>query len=271
MGDGTLSLDRFRFFMQQDYLFLIDYSRAIAIACAKSPDLDSMGHWVKLLDKTLNSEMALHRSFCVDFGITEEELAATQPSPATISYTKHLVDTAYSEGIAGIAAAMLPCQWGYDDAAQHLAANLTAQEGVAARSMGGRVQLAGVSGDYGVAARFHGRACRGCVRGAAGANGGAVQGESAPRVPVLGRPDGALIDRTVYSHQDFLWPAYVGTYGNTPDLLQRNPVLGLSKYEIATSCPFSLRQRENRSRIPRPSSARSRPSVILSPKATSLS
>jgi thiaminase/transcriptional activator TenA len=73
--------------------------------------------------------MALHRSFCVDFGITEEELAATQPSPATISYTKHLVDTAYSEGIAGIAAAMLPCQWGYDDAAQHLAANLTAQEG----------------------------------------------------------------------------------------------------------------------------------------------
>jgi thiaminase/transcriptional activator TenA len=129
IGDGTLSLDRIRFFMRQDYLFLIDYSRAIAIACAKSPDLDSMGHWAKLLDETLNSEMALHRSFCVDFGITEEELAATQPSPATISYTKHLVDTAYSEGIAGIAAAMLPCQWGYDDAGQHLAANLTAPEG----------------------------------------------------------------------------------------------------------------------------------------------
>ena len=113
IGDGTLLLDRFRFFMQQDYLFLIDYSRAVAIACAKSPDLDSMGHWAKLLDETLNSEMALHRSFCADFGITEEELAATQPSPATISYTKHLLDTAYSEGIAGIAAAMLPCQWGY--------------------------------------------------------------------------------------------------------------------------------------------------------------
>ncbi len=129
IGDGTLSLDRFRFFMQQDYLFLIDYSRAIAITCAKSPELDSMGHWAKLQDETLNSEMALHRSFCADFGITEEELAATQPSPATISYTKHLVDTAYSEGIAEIAAAMLPCQWSYDDAGQHLAANLTAPEG----------------------------------------------------------------------------------------------------------------------------------------------
>jgi thiaminase/transcriptional activator TenA len=129
IGDGTLPLDRFRFFMQQDYLFLVDYSRAIAIASAKSPDLDSMGHWAKLLDETLNSEMSLHRSFCVDFGITEEELAATTPTPATLSYTKHLVDTAYAYGIAEIAAALLPCQWGYDDAGQCLAVNLTAPEG----------------------------------------------------------------------------------------------------------------------------------------------
>ncbi len=126
IGDGTLSLDRFRFFMQQDYLFLIDYSRAIALASAKSPDLESMGQWAKMLDETLNSEMSLHRSFCNDFGITEEELAATQPAEATVSYTKHLVATAYTHGIAEIAAALLPCQWGYDDAGQHLAANLTA-------------------------------------------------------------------------------------------------------------------------------------------------
>ncbi|MDP6821694.1 MAG: thiaminase II [Dehalococcoidia bacterium] len=129
IGDGTLSLDRFRYFMQQDYLFLIDYARAIAIATAKSPDLESMGRFAKLLDETLNSEMSLHRSFCADFGISEEELTATQPSETTISYTKHLVDTAYEHGIAEIAAALLPCQWGYDDAGQRLAANLTAPEG----------------------------------------------------------------------------------------------------------------------------------------------
>ena len=129
IGDGSLSLDRFRFFMQQDYLFLIDYARAIAIASAKSPDLESMGRWAKMLDETLNSEMALHRSFCADFGITAEELALTAPSPATVSYTRHLVDTAYNCSIAEIAAAMLPCQWGYDDAGRHLATNLTAAEG----------------------------------------------------------------------------------------------------------------------------------------------
>lgn len=129
IGDGTLSLDRFRFFMQQDYLFLIEYSKAIAIASAKSPDVDSMGQWAKMLDETLNSEMELHRSFCRDFGIKEADLLATEPSPTTLGYTKHLVATAYQYGIAEIAAALLPCQWGYDDAGQQLAKNMTADEG----------------------------------------------------------------------------------------------------------------------------------------------
>ena len=42
MGDGTLSLQRFQYFMRQDYLFLIDYARVVAIAAAKSPELGSM-------------------------------------------------------------------------------------------------------------------------------------------------------------------------------------------------------------------------------------
>ena len=61
MGDGSLSLDRFSYFMRQDYLFLIDYCRVVSLACAKCPDLESMGWWARLLDETLNSEMALHQ------------------------------------------------------------------------------------------------------------------------------------------------------------------------------------------------------------------
>ena len=37
MGDGTLSLEHFQHFMRQDYLFLIDYTRVLSIAVAKSP------------------------------------------------------------------------------------------------------------------------------------------------------------------------------------------------------------------------------------------
>ena len=115
MGDGSLSLEKFSYYMRQDYLFLIDYCRALAIASAKSPDLASMGHFASLLDETLNSEMALHRGFCADFGISEAELETTVPGPATIAYTDHLVRSAYDGSIEELSAALLPCQWGYDE------------------------------------------------------------------------------------------------------------------------------------------------------------
>lgn len=120
MGDASLSLERFQYFMRQDYLFLVDYARVLAIAAAKSPDLASMGHWASLLDETLNSEMELHRGFCADFGITVAELEATEPMPATFAYTDHLTRAAYEGGIHELAAALLPCQWGYDEVGQQL-------------------------------------------------------------------------------------------------------------------------------------------------------
>ncbi|MDA0677180.1 MAG: thiaminase II [Chloroflexi bacterium] len=121
MGEASLSLERFQYFMRQDYLFLIDYARVLAIAASKSPDLSSMGHWASLLDETLNSEMELHRGFCADFGITVAELEATEPMPATVAYTDHLTRTAYAGEIHELAAALLPCQWGYDEVGQRLA------------------------------------------------------------------------------------------------------------------------------------------------------
>ena len=92
----------------------------LALASAKSVDLASMGHFAALLDETLNSEMALHRGFCADFGITEAELEATVAGSATVAYTDHLVRSAYDGSIGELAAALLPCQWGYDEVARLL-------------------------------------------------------------------------------------------------------------------------------------------------------
>jgi thiaminase/transcriptional activator TenA len=37
IGDGTLGPDRFRYYLKQDYLFLIEYARTLALACARAP------------------------------------------------------------------------------------------------------------------------------------------------------------------------------------------------------------------------------------------
>ena len=54
IGDGTLDLDRFRFWIRQDYLFLIEYSRLLALAAARAPDLDSMRRFAHLVHETLH-------------------------------------------------------------------------------------------------------------------------------------------------------------------------------------------------------------------------
>ncbi|MCY4580461.1 MAG: thiaminase II [Chloroflexi bacterium] len=120
IGDGTLELDKFRYYMRQDYIYLIDFCRVIALAAAKTQDVEDMGWFASLLDETLNTEMALHVCFCEDFGISEAELLATQPSPTTQAYTRFLLQTAYRGSIGEISCAILPCMWGYSEIGQML-------------------------------------------------------------------------------------------------------------------------------------------------------
>ena len=95
VGDGTLPVDCFKHYVIQDYVYLIDYSRVLAIASARAPKLEDMSWFAGLLDETLNQEMALHRNYCQEFGISTQELEATEPAPTTLAYTSFLLKTAY--------------------------------------------------------------------------------------------------------------------------------------------------------------------------------
>jgi len=122
IGDGTLSRDRFEFYLKQDYVYLIDFSRVFALACAKSRTLPDMGAFAALLHATLTTEMALHRKTCAAFGIAAEELASTRKSPVTSAYTDLLVRTAYEGGFPERLAVLLPCALGYAEIGKRLKA-----------------------------------------------------------------------------------------------------------------------------------------------------
>ena len=120
IGDGSLTIDRFRYYVIQDYAYLIDYSRALAIASARAIDLQDMSWFAGLLDETLNQEMALHRSYCQEFGINLQELESVEPASTTKSYTNFLLKTAYQGSFGELVASLLPCQWGYWEIGDHL-------------------------------------------------------------------------------------------------------------------------------------------------------
>jgi thiaminase/transcriptional activator TenA len=123
MGDGSLPLDKFQFYVKQDYYFLIQYSRVLAIAAAKARTLYLMGQFSDLLIETINTEMDLHRSFAEQFSISNESLEYVEPAPVTEAYTDYLLRVAYEGSLLDIIATLLPCQWGYSETGKHLKVN----------------------------------------------------------------------------------------------------------------------------------------------------
>jgi thiaminase/transcriptional activator TenA len=107
--------------VRQDYLFLIEYARLLALAAARSPELDTMSRFAGLLNETLSTEMNLHRAYAAEFGISKAELEHEAAAPTTRAYTDFLVRVAVTGDYAELLAALLPCMWGFSDVGQRLA------------------------------------------------------------------------------------------------------------------------------------------------------
>lgn len=113
LGNGTLDKEKFVRYMKQDYVYLIDYAKLFAIASVKSTDLQMMGKFASILNETLNFEMELHRQFAAEFGITNEELEATEPTPVNLAYTNYMLNVAQNGSLAEVVSCLLPCAWDY--------------------------------------------------------------------------------------------------------------------------------------------------------------
>jgi thiaminase/transcriptional activator TenA len=121
IGDGSLDLERFKFWLRQDYVFLIEYARLLALAAARSPELEAMTRFAQLLKGTLETEMSLHRGYAAEFGISAAELEREMPAPTTRAYTDFLLRVATTGDYAELVAALLPCMWGFSEIGQRLA------------------------------------------------------------------------------------------------------------------------------------------------------
>jgi thiaminase (transcriptional activator TenA) len=104
---GDLDPEVFRGWLEQDYLFLLDYVRVFSRLAWQAPD-QHLGDLVDLAHSTWHDELALHRGLAAEFGA---DLLGAVKSPACAAYTGFLLDSAadYGRGLA----ALLPCMWGY--------------------------------------------------------------------------------------------------------------------------------------------------------------
>jgi thiaminase/transcriptional activator TenA len=107
IAGGDLDPRVFRSWIEQDYLFLLDYVRVFCRLAWQAPDAH-VGDLVDLAHATQHEELELHRSLAVDFAA---DLSGATKGPACEAYTSFLLDAATDYGVG--LAALLPCMWGY--------------------------------------------------------------------------------------------------------------------------------------------------------------
>ncbi|MFC3884110.1 thiaminase II [Bacillus songklensis] len=121
MGKGDLPVESFIRYMKQDYVFLIDYSKLFALGAVKAKDIETMAAFAKLLDETLHGEMDLHRQYAERFGITNQQLEETKPTPINLAYTRYMLNVAQNGSLEELISALLPCMWSYWEIGKMLA------------------------------------------------------------------------------------------------------------------------------------------------------
>ncbi|MCQ0969651.1 thiaminase II [Paracoccus sp. TK19116] len=121
LGDGTLPRKAFMRYLVQDYLFLVQFSRAWALAVTKAETLDEMRACAKTVHALLDKELHLHVAICAAEGIPEAELFSTREAPQNIAYTRYVLDAGHSGDFLDLIAALTPCVLGYGEIGARLA------------------------------------------------------------------------------------------------------------------------------------------------------
>jgi thiaminase (transcriptional activator TenA) len=120
IGSGTLPEEIFRFYIEQDYQFLLRYVRVIAQAVAASPDLATATQLATLLHGTLAVEIDALVELYQAIGGERSRLDEVAPAPGCQAYTDHLLATSARADLLVILASILPCQWGYREIGRKL-------------------------------------------------------------------------------------------------------------------------------------------------------
>ena len=85
LTDGTLTEERFRYYVLQDALYLREYARALSLAGVRSSDESALVMFNEHSAGAITVERSLHEGFLQDLGITQEEAQATEKSPTTLA------------------------------------------------------------------------------------------------------------------------------------------------------------------------------------------
>jgi len=106
--NGTLEHKIFRFYIEQDQLFLKSFARSLGLIAARAENSEHIAHFLKFAGNTIAAEQTIIAKY-----IGEEVKAKRDIAPACLSLKSFLLQACALEPVEVAVAAVLPCFWLY--------------------------------------------------------------------------------------------------------------------------------------------------------------
>ena len=110
----------FRHYLIQDYLFLIHFGRAYALAAYKGDTLEDIRAAAESLRVITDVEMRLHVAFCKDWGLSEDDMQSAPEAEENMAYTRYVLERGMAGDVLDLHVALAPCMAGYGDIGKRL-------------------------------------------------------------------------------------------------------------------------------------------------------
>ncbi|MEL4025292.1 thiaminase II [Lysinibacillus endophyticus] len=113
--DGSLPIEKFKYYILQDAYYLKHYTKILAIAASKADTNDEITYFLNSARFINEAELELHRTVFKELEVTEEEIEQFEPAPAAYNYVSHMYNAVHNGEVAEAFAAMFPCPWLYQE------------------------------------------------------------------------------------------------------------------------------------------------------------
>jgi thiaminase/transcriptional activator TenA len=115
---GVLPPEKFKFYVLQDYGYLVAAIRNLCILSSRAGSIEAMREMVRILHLESESEFQGYEELLSAIGCTMEDALCVEPAPVTVSYTSFLLSTSALRSFPESLASVLPCFWSYAEIAE---------------------------------------------------------------------------------------------------------------------------------------------------------
>ena len=113
MADGTLDPARFRFYMLQDYLYLLDYIDILKSIRTYTEDPSLQTFLDRIIGQTEQETYRVHVPNMKEAGVSEEEIRTAVRADVITAYVAYMREQLTESGLMAGLTALLQCSWVY--------------------------------------------------------------------------------------------------------------------------------------------------------------